>query len=378
MKPNHPLVSVIIPAYNAEAFIRRTLTSVLSQTYTNIEILVVDDGSQDQTAMIVESFIQQDRRVQLLQQTNSGVASARNLAIENSRGEYIAPIDADDIWYPQNIEKQVQCMLETGASVGVVYAFSVIIDEHDLLTGGYQSSKEQGNVYIPLLFGSFIGNGSATLIRRACVEQVGGYSRYLGKGCEDWELYLRIAEHYEFRVVPEFLIGYRQVVGSMSCNLIAMANNHQVVLEEQERRNPKIPAMIYRWARSYFCLWLAGGNRHSGNYWKSIFWTYEAFKLDAALFLDYQIYIFLLSNLLKLIVQSLTSFIQPNHISWLSFKKQQQQINQESNRQHVSLDQQLKTISEMNKQIDQGKKTIKNPYYKIREQRLSQFTNYTL
>lgn len=378
MKPNHPLVSVIIPAYNAEAFISRTLTSVLSQTYTNIEVLVVDDGCQDKTAKIVESFIKQDRRVQLLQQTNSGVAAARNLAIENSRGEYIAPIDADDIWYPQNIEKQVQCMLEAGSSVGVVYAFSVIIDEHDLLTGGYQASKEQGKVYIPMLFGSFIGNASATLIRRACVEQVGGYSRHLGKGCEDWALYLRIAEDYEFRVVPEFLIGYRQVAGSMSRNLTAMANSHQLVLEEQERRNPKIPSMIYGWARSYFCLWLASGNRHSGNYWNSIFWTYEAFKLDAALFLDYQIYIFLLSSLLKLIAQSLTSLIQPNHLSWLSFKKQQQHINKEFDRQQVSLDQQLKTISEMNKQMDQGKQTIKNPYYRIRAQRLSQFANYTL
>jgi glycosyltransferase involved in cell wall biosynthesis len=99
---NQPLVSVIIPAYNAENFIAKTLESVLSQTYQNIEVLVVDDGSTDTTAEIVKSFVQKDSRVSLLQQSNAGVAAARNLAIEKSKGEYIAPIDADDIWYPQN------------------------------------------------------------------------------------------------------------------------------------------------------------------------------------------------------------------------------------------------------------------------------------
>jgi glycosyltransferase involved in cell wall biosynthesis len=101
-----PLVSVIVPAYNAEEFIGETLNSALSQTYSNIEILVVDDGSQDRTSEVVKAFVQKDERVILLQQANAGVAAARNLAIEKSRGEYIAPLDADDIWYPQKLEKR--------------------------------------------------------------------------------------------------------------------------------------------------------------------------------------------------------------------------------------------------------------------------------
>src|SRR4028118_698519 len=129
---NQPLVSVIIPAYNAENFIAKTLETVLSQTYQNIEVLVVDDGSPDTTAEIVKSFVENYSRVSLLQQSNAGVAAARNLAIEKSKGEYIAPIDADDIWYPQNIEKQVQCFLDSDPSVGLVYTWSVDIDEDDL------------------------------------------------------------------------------------------------------------------------------------------------------------------------------------------------------------------------------------------------------
>jgi glycosyltransferase involved in cell wall biosynthesis len=117
-----PLVSVIIPAYNAEVFIERTLDSVLAQTYKNIEALVIDDGSTDKTHEIVELVAQLDPRVILLKQQNAGVAAVRNLGIEKSHGEYIAPIDADDIWYPQKLGKQVKCMLKGGSSVGLFYA----------------------------------------------------------------------------------------------------------------------------------------------------------------------------------------------------------------------------------------------------------------
>ena len=117
MQFDQPLVSVIVPAYNAEAFIGDTLDSIINQTYTNLEVLVVDDGSQDRTPEIVESIAQKDPRVILLRQSNAGVAAARNLAIQKSTGDYIAPIDADDIWYPQKLEKQMQCMLTADPSV---------------------------------------------------------------------------------------------------------------------------------------------------------------------------------------------------------------------------------------------------------------------
>jgi len=206
-----PLVSVIVPAYNAEKFIEKTLSSVLAQTYKNIEVLVVDDGSQDRTAEIIQSFAQIDRRVTLLQQQNAGVAAARNLAIQASRGEYIAPIDADDLWYPQNLEKQVSCMLQAEPSVGLVYSWSVDIDEDELATGGFHASTIQGNVYTTLICHNFLGNASASLIRRDCLQAVGQYNCNLkeqnAQGCEDWELYLHIAERYQYQVVPEFNVA---------------------------------------------------------------------------------------------------------------------------------------------------------------------------
>ena len=306
-----PLISVIIPAYNAEKFLAKTLLSVLSQTYQNIEILAVNDGSTDTTAEIVKSFAQKDNRVILLQQSNAGVAAARNLAIEKSRGEYIAPIDADDIWYPQNLEKQVECLIKSEPSVGVVYSWSVDINEKDLLTGGFYNSTIEGEVYKALVYKYFIGNASSSLIRRICFEKVGGYNCQLkaqnAQGCEDWELHLRIAEHYQFKVVPEFLVGYRQINSSMSCNFAAMAKSHSLIMANVRQLHPEIPTSIYRWSSSNFYIYLAVKSNSSSNYRSTLLWLFRAFKEDLFMtLLRHNLYLLSIKSVLKIIVISIT------------------------------------------------------------------------
>lgn len=166
------------------------------------------------------TFAQQDPRLRLLQQPNAGVAAARNLGIQEAQGEFIAPIDADDLWYPEALSKLVACLQRCRPTVGVVYAWSIDIEEQDEPTGGFHAATIKGNVYKTLICHNFLGNASATLIRKACLKQVEGYDAQLkvqkAQGCEDWELYIRLAEHYEFDVVPEFLIGYRKVASSRS------------------------------------------------------------------------------------------------------------------------------------------------------------------
>ncbi|MCS6813258.1 MAG: glycosyltransferase [Cyanobacteria bacterium] len=105
-----PLVSVVIPAYNAEKCLAETLTSVLAQTYEHLEVLVVNDGSTDGTADLASQIMLRDRRLKVITQSNAGAAAARNTGIRHAQGEYIAPIDADDLWHPQAIEKMVDCM----------------------------------------------------------------------------------------------------------------------------------------------------------------------------------------------------------------------------------------------------------------------------
>ncbi|PSB45452.1 glycosyl transferase family 2 [Cyanosarcina cf. burmensis CCALA 770] len=319
-----PVISVIIPAYNAEAFIEKTLDSVLSQTYKNIEVIVVDDGSQDRTVEIVKQIAHLDRRIRLIQQANQGVAAARNLAIEKSRGQYIAPIDADDIWYPQKLEKQLQCMLEAEPSVGVVYAWSVNINEEDLLTGGFQASSEEGEVYLSFLMGNFVGNASLPLIRRSCLEQIGGYNCQLkeknAQGCEDWDLYLRLAEYYQFRVVPEFLIGYREITVSMSHNVEAMVKSCLLVLADARKRNPEIPKIISQSSFSSYCVYIAHKYSFIGRQGMGLLWLYKAVKYNPEILLSYQFYELMLKFLVKLITQPVIPLIWQNY-SWFKLKQ---------------------------------------------------------
>lgn len=366
-----PFVSVIIPAYNAEAFIGRTLKSVLSQTYENIEVIVVDDGSKDRTAQIVEFYAEQDSRVILLKQQNAGVAAARNLAIEKSQGEYIAPVDADDIWYPEKLEKQVQCMLEGGASVGLVYAWSLFIDEEDLIIGKYTPYSYlnvhsiEGEVYPALLFTNFIGNASAPLIRRSCFDKIGGYNCELqhqnAQGCEDWDIYLRIAESYEFRVVPEFLIGYRQVSVSMSNSCKTMAKSYQLVMADFQQRNPEIPAHIYNWSASAFYIYLAWKSRACGDYRTTLLWIYEALKLDYSPLLLRPIYQCILECILKIAAKPITSLIWSDHHSWLQFQEKFKFFHKEVTS--------TATVTEVQKEMYKPYKLPQKPYARVIRQR---------
>ena len=312
---NLPLVSVIIPAYNAEQFIARTLSSVLNQTYRNLEVLVVDDGSKDRTAEIVEQIAKQDSRISLLRQQNSGVAKARNLAIENAKGEYIAPIDADDIWYPQKIEKQIEVFLNSEPSVGLVYAWSVLIDEEDRILNGFKNinsfhfsnvASVEGEVYLPMIYRNFIGNSSVPLIRKSCLDKVGGYNELLkeqdAQGCEDWDLQLRIAEFYQYKVVPSFLVGYRRYSNSMSGNHLRMAKSYDAIMADVKKKYPQIPEFVYRWSKSYFYISLFVGSYQNEQYLVTIYLLKETFKADYKIIIKPGVYQIFILTLIKYIL----------------------------------------------------------------------------
>jgi glycosyltransferase involved in cell wall biosynthesis len=368
-----PLVSVIIPAYNAQAFIARTLESVISQSYKNIEVIVVNDGSLDRTGEIVESFAQKDSRIVLYNQSNKGVAAARNLAIEKSKGEYIAPIDADDIWYPQKLEKQVRFMLEADSSVGLVYAWSVFIDEEDVIIGEYRPYQfwtfhnVEKEAYHAMLLINVLVNGSTPLIRRTCFKKVGGYNSKLreqkAQGCEDWDLYLRIAEHYQFRLVPEFLIGYRQITRSMSRNYKSMERSYNLVMADARKRRPEVPLYIYNWSASSFYMFLSHMTKEGGNDWHALVLLYKSIKLDYIPLLRKGVYIDVFVCLAKIGVKSLFSLIFPAHHAMLKLNKKKQKSDD-----NIAVNQQ-NTIAEIQKQVYSCYKNPRQPYEIIRRQR---------
>ncbi|MEB3295332.1 MAG: glycosyltransferase family A protein [Synechococcales bacterium] len=311
-----PLVSVVIPAYNAEAYLAKTIASVLQQTYTKLEILVVDDGSRDQTAAIVEQMAQQHypqtvpaepgnspnpaRPITLLQQSNAGVAKARNLGLEAAQGEWIAPLDADDLWTPDYLEKLVHCSLASPAEVGVVYTWSVDIDEDDRLVGGFHAARVMGRVNRTLLCHNFLGNASCTLIRRDCLRQIGGYDPELrsqqAQGCEDWDLYLRLAEVCEYRVVPEFLVGYRKLQRSMSGDGRQMARSQSLILAKLRQRQPAIPDWLYGISMSSFYLYLADQSNRSKQPHQTQHWLQQAIAVDFTPWLRLGFYLLLVQS----------------------------------------------------------------------------------
>jgi glycosyltransferase involved in cell wall biosynthesis len=272
------LVSVIIPAFNAAKYIRQTLNSALTQTYQELEVIVVDDGSSDATASIVEEFVKKDARVQLVKQCNAGVGAARNTVIRMARGEYIAPLDADDIWFPEKLEKQVACMEQYGRETGLVYCWARRVNEDGESEGMQDSSapegpchKAEGRLRHAMVFRNIVDNASVPLFRRAALARVGLYLTRAeqggAQGCEDWDLSMRIAETFSIRVVPEYLLAYRQSGSSLSANVESMASSFAVVSRRARQRNGDLPAATFRWSAGYFYQYLVGksdlGEHHS-------------------------------------------------------------------------------------------------------------------
>jgi glycosyltransferase involved in cell wall biosynthesis len=256
------LVSVLIPAYNAAPTITHTLRSALDQSYPAIEVVVVDDGSQDGTAEVVQEITNADARVRLICQANQGVASARNAALRPSRGSLIAPFDADDLWHRDKIARQVRRLDEEGAHVGVVYCWSSDIDgEGRIIAHRLDLNRYEGDVLAALVVTNFIDNASVPLIRRSELETIGGWDSSLhareAQGCEDWQLYLRLAQRCNFGLEPAFLVGYRQAPGAMSRNVRRMRKSYRLVMAEVRRSSPALPAKVHRWSQAEFDFYTA-------------------------------------------------------------------------------------------------------------------------
>jgi glycosyltransferase involved in cell wall biosynthesis len=298
------LVSVIIPAFDAAATIRQTLNSVLTQTYQEIEVIVVDDGSSDATDAIVEEFVARDARFQLIRQRNAGVGAARNTAIRKATGKYIAPLDADDFWFPEKLEKQVACLEQYGNETGLVYCWSTLIDQHGGVVDECSLTVE-GRLRHALILRNFLGNGSVPLVRATALEKVGLYLTRAeqggAQGCEDWDLYLRIAEHFAIRVVPEYLLAYRRVGSSMTANAETMAASYAVVISRARERNCVLPSSIFRWSAGSFFEYLAQNSWDWGYYDLSLRYLKKAVYADPALLLKTGIYRRFMGTLLRMI-----------------------------------------------------------------------------
>lgn len=226
-----PLVTVIIPTYNRAATILRSINSVLSQTYNNLELLVVDDCSTDQTAEIVKAI--DDKRLHYLKTVkNSGANIARNLGLRRARGEFIAFQDSDDVWLEDKLAKQLGHFKKFGQEVGVVYSGYAKVGKNSRRNFAIKKMAEKINGYIHhQILSDNLARMATAVIRSQCFKQIGLFNEKMPR-LQEWELFLRISKYYQFQCLDQALVDVYYTPGCISENHLAFVQAYKIILEE--------------------------------------------------------------------------------------------------------------------------------------------------
>ena len=205
----NPKVSVIVTCYNYGHYLAGCLDSILAQTFEDFEVIVVDDGSTDDTPHQIQLYLTRKDRIRYIRTTNEGQASAKNTGIRNACGEFVAFLDADDLWHSEKLKKQL--VLFEDKSIGVVFSRMEFINEEGRTIVSQEPSgylrPRSSQVTDHLLFDNFVPF-SSSMVRRELLENYGGFDETLAMGI-DWDLWLRLSLHCQFAYVDEPLLRYR-------------------------------------------------------------------------------------------------------------------------------------------------------------------------
>lgn len=206
------LVSVVIPTHNRADLLPRAIDSVLNQTYSNFEIIVVSDGSTDNTEEVVKSYSDKDSRIRFIGYSPArGGNIARNTGIEAAKGEYVAFLDDDDEWMPAKLEKQINVM-ESDNRIGLVYTGVNIIYVNEGLRYSF-IGESKGDLSKEILLDNHIGTTSTVMVRKMILEETGAFDEKL-KALQDFELWIRVCQKCLIGLVPEELINYYNYTGT--------------------------------------------------------------------------------------------------------------------------------------------------------------------
>ncbi|HEX8515665.1 MAG TPA: glycosyltransferase [Bacteroidia bacterium] len=268
---NHqPLVSVVIPCYNGERFIQATIGSVQSQTYSNFEIIVIDDGSTDSSSEILRSLIEKDDRIIYTHQQNAGVSAARNKGMSIAKGEYIALLDADDIWCKDNLEKKVR-FLEQNKDTDWVFSDMYMADA-DLKDIKMSEPGTDADILNNLLLweGEVVpGPCSNIVFRKKCLLSGISFNKKLSTTA-DFDFCIQLAVHFKGRRIPEPLWIYRVLSTSMSKNISLMENDHLLIYKNVSKQKLFKSYWFKRkcYSNNYLIIggswWVNGNNKAKG------------------------------------------------------------------------------------------------------------------
>jgi glycosyltransferase involved in cell wall biosynthesis len=250
-----PKVSVLLPSFNFARYLPIAIRSVLSQSYSDLELIITDDCSTDGSREIAEEWRGLDDRViTVFHDVNRGLAATRNSALSVSSGDFVAFCDADDIWLPHKLKVQMDCFRRS-PEIGGVHSDSVIIDGEGNLTGQRFSSlfhrkgqKKSGDLFEELCQRSFLCVPTV-ILRREAIQYAGGFDARL-RSLEDWVCWAKVSRKYRFYFVEEALVQYRLHAGGLSSNVKGMAHNLvkalQYLLESFSDISPRLRSrMLY-------------------------------------------------------------------------------------------------------------------------------------
>jgi glycosyltransferase involved in cell wall biosynthesis len=249
---NRPTVSVVIPTYNRAHLIGKAIQSVFNQSYQDFEIIIVDDGSTDNTEEIVKKF--NDFRINyFFHKFNQGISAARNTGIKACQGKYIAFLDSDDEWLPEKLDKQMKIFEDESLEVGVIYTGNYYIDEKSKEIKKVNIPKKKGYIYEDLLKAEVGLNVSTVLVRKECFKKVGLFDKRIPTH-EDLDMWIRIAKYYNFRYVKDLL-----VVSWTHLNQVT--NNSEALIEGVKRIQTKYGKELRKRPYSYSIRYFNLGNK---------------------------------------------------------------------------------------------------------------------
>lgn len=270
-------VSVIIPYFNSAWSIDRTVRSIHAQTFKDFEIILIDDGSQE----ALPPKIAADARIRLVRQPNRGLAGARNRGVAESTGEFVAPLDADDLWHPDFL-REMTAALDSAPAAPFAFCHSYRIDEQDQLLEELRLSATPDTNFLGLLSLNSVGCGSAAVFRRADVLAAGGYDETLraraAQGAEDWKLILQLAARSPPVLVRRTLCAYRLTRSGMSQaaperQLLAV----DTVVRDLRQDLPTVPVRYSRDARTMMRAWLLPAYLRQGRYGAALWVAIRAY-----------------------------------------------------------------------------------------------------
>ncbi|MCA1990876.1 MAG: glycosyltransferase, partial [Coleofasciculus sp. S288] len=243
-----PTISVITPAYNADRTILDTIKSAQNQTFSDFELIIIDDGSKDRTLELVQSI--KDERLKVFSYENGGVCVARNRGLSHATGEFIAFLDADDLWTPDKLELQLAA-LQQRPDAGVAYSWTYFMYEQEGSVAPSPPIFFEGNVYPKLLVENFLAHGSNPLIRRKAIDSVGEFDSTFPH-CADWDFYRRLAAHWPFVLVRKHQIYYRQSSSSMTSKIEGIEKQMLMMFEKAYQTAPP----EYQYLKNQSLAWL--------------------------------------------------------------------------------------------------------------------------